>query len=185
MIELKNVSFHYDVLPIFSNYSLTLPDHGITAILGSSGSGKTTLLRLICRLLHPDEGQIIAPSPASVVFQESRLIPWLTIAENVRAPLPKKTDITSWLHLVELDGFENKYPNELSGGQLRRAALARALAFRAPLLALDEPFTGLDSPLSLRLMKIIKEQSKERPVLLVTHNETLSAFFDYTVLVGQ
>lgn len=186
MIELKNISFSYGSQFVFSNYSLTLPEHGVTAILGPSGSGKTTLLRLICGLLHPKSGRITAPSPSAIVFQDSRLIPWLTVAENIRAPLSSQSlDITAWLRLVELDGMENKYPRELSGGQARRVALARAMAFDAPILALDEPFSGLDAPLTLRLMKIIKEQSKERSVLLVTHNETLSDFFDNTVLIGQ
>ena len=124
--------------------SLALPEKGFCAITGRSGRGKTTLLYLIAGLYEPDRGSIQRNGETiSMVFQEDRLLPWETAAQN--AAIASTREIAAKL-LTELGlGAElDKYPRELSGGMKRRVSIARALAAKADVYIMDEPFKGLD-----------------------------------------
>ena len=148
-------------------------------ILGPSGCGKTTLLKLLGGLLKPNEGRIIfsagaaeedeekssdpknQPPKSAFIFQEARLLPWLTVLENVSLPLEKdfgredaRRRARHFLSLVFLEEKENSFPRELSGGQAQRVSMARAFAWPAPALFMDEPFQSLDIPLRLSLMDL-------------------------------
>ncbi len=172
MIQIASLSFSYGKKEIFHGLTLEIPEP-VACLMGPSGSGKTTLLRLIAGLLKPGEGRITGVSePVSFLFQEDRLLPWFSAEENVAAVLPKEKrgDAASWLRRVELpeESFASP-PGKLSGGQQRRVALARALAFgEKGLLILDEPFKGLDAALAERMIDLILKQ--ERPLLVSTHS---------------
>lgn len=171
MITISSLSFSYGKIPVFRDFSLEIP--GPAAVLmGPSGCGKTTLLRLVAGLLKPDAGEIRgAEGPVSFLFQEDRLLPWASAEENVEAVLPKERrgEAREWLRKVELpeEGFSS-LPGNLSGGQQRRVALARALAYGEGLLILDEPFRGLDAELTGRMIGLILESG--RPLLASTHS---------------
>lgn len=174
MITIDSLRFAYDGKQIFNGLSLTL---GYTAcITGPSGCGKTTLLRLIAGLLKPQSGTITGvPGRVSMVFQEDRLLPWCTALENVAAVLPpaEAVNAAEWLRLVELHDLKDSYPDSMSGGQKRRVALARALAYGGEfpagegLLILDEPFKGFDPELTSRMAALIL--SRNTPVIAVLH----------------
>ena len=144
------------------NVDLDIRRGDFVSFIGPSGCGKTTFLRCVADLERPTSGEItvngMAPEEArksrayGYVFQAAGLYPWRTIAGNVRLPLEimgfERTDqderVRRVLDLVELSGFENKYPWQLSGGMQQRAGIARALAFDADILLMDEPFGALD-----------------------------------------
>ena len=168
MIEIKNISFSYGEKAIFQNFSLTI-DSPVLCISGTSGIGKTTLLRIIAGLIKPSSGTVSGvPAPVSVMFQDNRLIPWLSALENIALVINDRNKAKEWLDMVELSDVSDSLPENMSGGQCRRAALARALAFDSKLLLLDEPFKGLDPELTERMAALILKQGK--PVITVTHS---------------
>jgi NitT/TauT family transport system ATP-binding protein len=179
IISVRGLSFGYTDKTLFDNLFADFGDGGTErplVILGPSGSGKTTLLKLLGGLLKPlagevsysgwidgqavdDTGSFEGPK-TSYMFQEPRLLPWLTVLENVSLPLLKIFDREEavkragrFLSLVSLEGMEAAYPARLSGGQAQRVSMARAFAWPAPALFMDEPFQSLDIPLRINLME--------------------------------
>ena len=160
----------------------------VVAVIGPSGCGKTTLVNIVGGLLDGFEGDVFVDgvdvrshrAAIGMVFQEESTFPWRTTVENVAFPLEvagvgKKERLERarhFLRLVGLDGFENRYPSELSGGMRQRTALARTLAFEPKVLLLDEPFAALDSQTRLlvgdKVMQI--QQKLKQTTLIITHN---------------
>lgn len=147
------------------------------ALLGRSGSGKSTLLRALAGLDHDVEGsgEIEVPERVSVVFQDSRLLPWQRVLDNVvlglTEPAARERGRES-LREVGLAGRDNAWPNQLSGGEQQRVALARSLVREPELLLADEPFGSLDALTRLRMHALLRRLcERHRPaVLLVTHD---------------
>ena len=148
-----------DRLTVFENINLNIQDGEMVCFLGPSGCGKSTLLRIIAGFEPPSGGDlqvngkpVRGPSADHIfVFQHSGLFPWMTVAENVGLGLrhmknsdQRKRQIREFVEMVELEGFEQHYPRQLSGGMQRRAELARALAVNPDIMIMDEPFSGLD-----------------------------------------
>lgn len=168
---LEHIDKSFGEKQVLSDFSLTLAEGEHAAILGPSGSGKSTLLRLIAGLEAPDSGSIRTEGGhIGYVFQEDRLLPWLTAEENLTAV----TDCTretarELLDAVELHGEYRTYPDILSGGMRQRVNIARALAFAPDLLLLDEPFKGLDEALRARVAALLLARHTGT-LLLVTHD---------------
>ena len=144
--------------------------------MGPSGCGKTTLLRIALSLQVPDSGTVQRKAGGlAAVFQEPRLLPWRTAAENVNLVLSDREETLpearAWLRRLELDDARELYPAELSGGMQQRVSIARALAASPMLLALDEPFKAMDSALRERVMGLTAERVKDTALLLATHSE--------------
>lgn len=180
-IKVKGLTKSY-VLPdrthiVLQGINLTMEDEGITVVVGKSGCGKTTLLRLLAGLELPDGGEILMPpGRPGMVFQEPRLMPWLTVRDNITFGLEKKEispERTKELtELVGLSGFEQAYPSQLSGGMQQRAAIARVLACDPPVILMDEPFAALDfftrQAMQQELLRIVEQSGKQ--VMFVTHS---------------
>jgi NitT/TauT family transport system ATP-binding protein len=162
--ELRNVSRSFASdgreLLVLRDINLTIPSGEVVAVLGSSGCGKSTLLRILTGLLEPTSGEVLChgrplrgfhPS-AAIVFQSFALYPWLTVTDNVRVGVFRKgltpdeevERVHHAIDLVGLEGFEDAYPKELSGGMKQRVGIARALVGGPELLCMDEPFSALD-----------------------------------------
>lgn len=175
MIELVNVSKKYANTPVYENFSLEIEEGKITCLLGASGCGKTTLLNMLAGLT-PYEGRIgNVPERISYIFQEERLVPNLTVRQNVALVLGKNSDgkkISEMLEKVELSGKEDAYPAELSGGQAQRVSIARAFAYPSGLILMDEPFSSLDTALKIRLIEVFCRlwQEEKRTAVFVTHD---------------
>ncbi len=163
------------------------------ALFGPSGTGKTTTLRIALGLDPDFQGLVRRPEArVGVVFQEPRLLPWLTVADNLRLVVSDGSpvsDISGLLRQVELPGMEQRRPRELSLGMARRVALARALAVDPQLLVLDEPFASLDPALAARLAGTVSRWARQRgaTVLLATHDvdQTLDIAGRVLVLDGR
>ena len=177
-MKLEAVSFAYGDKTVFWNFSLELPDDGITAISGASGCGKTTLLRLIAGLEMPQSGTISVPSRCAFLFQENRLLPRRTAAEQVRLVLPRGEDPLPWLKAVGLEAEANTTVEELSGGMQRRTALARCLAYARTqeLLLLDEPFAGVDPARASGIAAFLR--TLRLPVVYTAHNRDILTLAD-------
>ena len=164
-------------LTAIRDFSLDLKPESMTVLMGPSGCGKTTLLRIVAHLDDSFTGEVEIPRDARLgfMFQEPRLLPWRTVRQNidlVSAPGFTESDFD---HLVEAVGVADmlqRYPQELSLGLARRAALARAFSTQPDLLLLDEPFVSLDEKTADRLRRLLLDVWSERPTtaLLVTHN---------------
>lgn len=178
--ELCDVAFSFGGKRVFTKLNLTV-EGPVTVVEGPSGEGKTTLLRLLAGLLKPESGSITgAPVKPSVMFQENRLLPWFTARENVAAVTASPREADRWLELVELSEEAGTRPGELSGGQQRRVALARALAYPSDALLLDEPLKGLDEALIRRLIPKVK--ALERPIVVTSHSALETSLWGGTVL---
>ena len=169
-ICLENVSFSYGDTVVLQNATWCLPDKGVVCLWGPSGCGKTTLLRLLAGLEQPQHGTIEGASRVSMVFQEDRLLPWLTALQNVTVIGVEESVARDLLLSLGLTDEElQSLPKQLSGGQQRRVALARALAIDSDYLLLDEPFNGLDEDTWQNVVPLIAAYAEHKPVILVTH----------------
>ena len=170
-MELRNITVRYGEKTVLDNFSLTLKDNGAVCLFGPSGCGKTTLLRVICGLEVPESGAVPTKWKVVAVFQEDRLLPWLSVEHNLTVAAgvsPQEAEL--WLQRVGLEQEKKSLPEKLSGGMQRRVAMARALAAESDILLLDEPFTGLDSATKELLYPLIRKAAETKPVILVTHH---------------
>lgn len=203
MLELKNITKIYNsgagVQKALDNVSISFGVHEFVSILGASGSGKTTLLNLIGGLDGYDEGDMIVDGTSTksfadkdwdsyrngtigFVFQSYNLISHLSVLENVKLALSisgisnreSKKRAIEVLKNVGLEEHINKKPNQLSGGQMQRVAIARALVTDPKIILADEPTGALDSSTSAQIMDLIKEISKDKLVIMVTHNAEIA-----------
>ena len=193
-IRLENLSFGFPrrtggPLPVLDGIDLEIPGGGIVALIGPNGSGKSTLLRVIAGLLIPSGGRalldgapISGPDPrVGLVFQEPRLLPWRSAADNITYPLElagwpadrRAQRLATLVELVELDrAVATSRPAELSGGTSQRVAIARALALEPAVLLLDEPFSALDAltreRFDLELLRLWERAATT--IVIVTHS---------------
>jgi spermidine/putrescine ABC transporter ATP-binding subunit len=191
-LELINVSKLFGDVRAVDNVSLSIQHGEFLTLLGPSGSGKTTTLNMIAGFEIPSRGDIllenddittVAPNNRGIgmVFQNYALFPHMTVSDNIAFPLKmRKTpggkirqSIKEVLELVELPGFERRYPHQLSGGQQQRIALARALVFEPKILLMDEPLGALDKKLRDHMRLEIKhlQESLDITVIYVTHDQ--------------
>lgn len=178
ILDIENISFGYikDTL-LFDNFSLSLNEGEIKAIVGPSGVGKSTLFELILGHRKPKTGSIRSLS-LSQVFQDpySSFHPTYTIREQIN----EVTSMEGYKSLLEQMGLEDAHldalPHKLSGGQLQRCSILRALLMKPKLLLLDEPTSALDNLNQLDIMKLIVDNIEGMGVLLITHDGDLAAW---------
>jgi NitT/TauT family transport system ATP-binding protein len=195
IIEMRNVSKRF-LLPqgevtVLENISFQANEGEFITLVGPSGAGKSTLLRLLSGLMHSSSGEIFYQgkpqrgmnSKCSMVFQNFGLLPWLSVSQNVELGLEarikdqheRKEIVNRYISKVGLEGYEEAYPRELSGGMKQRVGLARALAVEPSLLLMDEPFSSLDVLTSINLRNELLDIWSDRDnvvntMIMVTHN---------------
>jgi NitT/TauT family transport system ATP-binding protein len=207
VVEAENLSLTFATAdgPVYAlaNVSLSVAEGDFVSFIGPSGCGKTTFLRIIADLEKPSGGRIavngLTPEEARIarhygyVFQAPALYPWRTVERNIALPLEimgvardeQRERIARNIALVNLKGFEKKFPWQLSGGMQQRASIARALSFDPKLLLMDEPFGALDEivrdSLNLQLLRLWRETGKT--VLFVTHSIPEAVFLSTRIIV--
>ncbi len=174
-VQVRDLVRRYDDRAVLDGVDLDIAPGEFVALLGKSGSGKSTLLRALAGL-DPDvagSGEVVVPTQVSVVFQDSRLLPWARVLENVVLGLSGAAARgQESLSEVGLAGREKAWPNELSGGEQQRVALARSLVREPELLLADEPFGALDALTRLKMHVLLRKlcAAHQPAVLLVTHD---------------
>jgi len=181
VIKFLKVSKSFNRLKVLSNLSFNIKGNEIVNILGPSGIGKTTILRLIADVLKPDLGKVDVMSPKiGYIFQEPRLLPWRTAIENMSLGLrakgigkrEAKDRAKMWIEKLNLSGFEDYFPAQLSGGMMQRVSIGRALVIEPEILLMDEPFSNLDIKLKEVLLTMMEKILRESQITVVhvTHD---------------
>ena len=202
-IEVKNLTKEFNDKKVLNNISFKVEDGETLGVVGFSGSGKSTLLKIICGLLYPNSGGIITSKNADIAmtFQYSALFDFLTVFENIAFPLTERKEfrnkytqkelkeiVAQKLKIVGLQGIENKYPSELSGGMQKRVGFARAIVTNPKIILYDEPTAGLDPVSSTLIENYIVELKKElnASCLVVTHQlSTIKRATDKTIMLYE
>jgi len=174
-VQVRGLVRRYDDRDVLGGLDLDIGPGEFVALLGKSGSGKSTLLRALAGLDYDVDGsgELVVPANVSVVFQDSRLLPWARVLDNVVLGLSDAGDRgRQSLEEVGLAGREQAWPNELSGGEQQRVALARSLVREPELLLADEPFGALDALTRLKMHVLLRKlcAAHQPAVLLVTHD---------------
>ena len=190
MLKVSDLAVGYGATPVLEGINLDIATGEFTSLIGPSGSGKTSILRVVTKLLEPLRGAIeldVAVHDVGFLFQDDALLPWRTVRQNValglrirNVPLETANDKADhWLTVLGLDGYGDRYPGQLSGGQRKRVAIAQVLALEPRLLLMDEPFASLDAIVRTRITQELLQwvERKHLTVLLVTHDleEAISA----------
>lgn len=200
-LSFNNIAKNFADLQVVEHFSSEMQTGELVALVGPSGCGKSTLLHIAAGLEKPSAGSILAdgkpvtgPHPERMLmFQENALYPWLTLVQNVAMALElqkaskaeARKQAVAWLAKVKLQGFEEYYPHQVSGGMRQRCALARAFVSQPKVLLLDEPFGALDALTRMTLQDALRDLIREvRPtVLLVTHDVDEALFLADRILV--
>ncbi len=206
-VDVRNVSLTFETadgkVDALSNVSLQIADGEFVSFIGPSGCGKTTMLRVIADLQQPTAGTLLVNGMSAeqarlerrygYVFQAPALFPWRTIEKNLKLPLEimgfsdseQKLRAARYLALVNLTGFERKFPWQLSGGMQQRVSIARALSFDPALLLMDEPFGALDEIVRDHLNEQLLQlwDKTEKTVLFVTHSIPEAVFLSTKIVV--
>ncbi len=195
LLELKDISQLFPLknkeVVVLDRINLTINEGEFVALVGPSGCGKSTLLRIIAGLVKPSKGMVLFRNKkisginrnVSIVFQTFGLLPWLDVTENITLGLEARSvslkerlrKAFKYIDLVGLEGFEEAYPRELSGGMKQRVGIARALVMEPELLLMDEPFSALDAFTAQNLREEILRlwgsgRLSLKSIIMVTHN---------------
>lgn len=204
-ITFKNIKKNFrradgEIVHALNGVDMTINPGDFVSLIGPSGCGKSTLLRLLAGLERPTEGTIyldgkLVTKPSydrGLVFQDPTLFPWLNIYDNIAFGLKarrifreRKDSVSEFVKLVGLDGFENSYPHQLSGGMCQRAALARALIGHPKVLLLDEPFGALDAFTRMNMQdELLRIKSeKSMTMVMVTHDVDEAVYLSNKIIV--
>ncbi|MBA1334665.1 MAG: Hydroxymethylpyrimidine ABC transporter, ATPase component [Firmicutes bacterium] len=200
-IEVFEVSSSFEDLPVLDRVSLSAAENRLVSIIGPSGCGKSTLFNIISGLVKPDGGTIYIDGEdytgklgrVSYMHQKDLLLPWRTIIDNVCIPLviqgksirDARQKAAPYFSVFGLDGFQDKYPSQLSGGMRQRAALLRAYMFKSDIMLLDEPFGGLDAITKRKmqewLMGVIR--AIRSTILFITHDIDEAIFLSDSIYI--
>ncbi len=202
VVDAQDISLTFETadgrVDALSDVSLQIAEGEFVSFIGPSGCGKTTMLRVIADLQKPSSGTLLAENARlarsyGYVFQAPALFPWRTIEKNLKLPLEimgfsekdQQQRVERYLSLVNLTGFERKFPWQLSGGMQQRVSIARALSFHPALLLMDEPFGALDEIVRDHLNEQLLQlwNSTEKTVLFVTHSIPEAVFLSTKIVV--
>lgn len=186
-ISVTNLSISYDSISVLSCLNFSIKVGKVVAIVGESGTGKTSILNAIANFI-PFQGDILVTGKIGYIFQNYGVFPWMTVQDNIAFGAKRKNSsnyVLEILRKVGLEPLRNKYPNQLSGGQVQRVAIARTLAMNPDIILADEPYGSLDYHTRNRMQEWLLEilRSTSKTVIIVTHNVPEAIYLSDRVLV--
>ena len=191
-LALEHVSHGYGSIKVLDKLDMEVNSGEFVVLVGPSGCGKSTLLNLLSGYIKPLFGTVSVEGSIRTVYQQDGLFPWLTVTENINMGFrhitnkqQQQNEVNELIELIHLEGFEQHYPHQLSGGMRQRVELARVLAGDFDILLMDEPFSALDYQTRLRMRKelILLLEKRPRTVVFVTHDIEEAAQLADRVLV--
>ncbi len=198
VVQIDHLNKNFKDVQALEDISLSVEEGEFLSVIGVSGCGKSTLIRIIGGLETASSGTVLVNGQAvhkptkkiGFVFQDHRLLPWLTVTENIRLALGKdeknqKETVEKYLTLVGLEKFADAYPKQLSGGMAQRVAIARALANHPDILLLDEPFGALDAMTRINMQQELQKIWRDQRItmILITHDIDEAVFLGQKVVV--
>lgn len=189
-IKVENLSVTYGNFCVLEDVNLEVCSGEFVSLVGASGSGKTTLINALAGFIQANS-DIHIPGKIGVVFQDYSVFPWMTVSQNIAFGLHNRQEshkseiVTQHLKLIQLEDRADKYPAELSGGQIQRVAIARALAPDPDVILMDEPFGALDRDTRERMQKWLLDIWNEdhKTIIFITHDIEEAIFLSDRVLV--
>lgn len=179
-IEIKNVSKRFGEKLILKDINIKVEEKQLVAILGPSGSGKSTIFNILTNLIKADSGEVTVNGEIAYMYQKDMLVPWKKIIDNIGLPcifkgkskLEARKEVKKYLNTFGLEGYENKYPMQLSGGMKQRANFLKTYLTSSDILLLDEPFGALDSITRRNMQKWLLDLriSMGSTILFITHD---------------
>jgi phospholipid/cholesterol/gamma-HCH transport system ATP-binding protein len=195
VIALAGVKKAFGARPLLDGVELTLARGETFGLIGPAGAGKSVLAKILCRLIAPDAGEVrVDASPIGMLFQNNALFDFMTVGDNVAFPLVRqaalggdeiRARVAERLRAVGLAGSEDKYPNELSGGMRKRAALARAVIARPPVCIFDEPTAGLDPVTTSKIYDLLRAERDSSGATVVVISSDVDALRSFAPRVGM
>ena len=195
MIALDGVSKSFGARRLLDHVDLAIERGETFGLIGPAGAGKSVLAKIVCRLVAPDAGEVRVDSAAiGMLFQNNALFDFMTVGDNVAFPLVRqgqlsgeeiRARVAERLRAVGLAGSEDKYPNELSGGMKKRAALARAVIARPPLCIFDEPTAGLDPVTTSKIYDLLRAERDAAGATVVVISSDVEALRAFAPRVGM
>ena len=195
MIALAGVAKSFGARRVLGSIDLALAAGETFGLIGPAGAGKSVLAKILCRLIAPDAGEVrVDASPIGMLFQNNALFDFMTVGDNVAFPLVRqavlggdeiRARVAERLRAVGLAGSEDKYPNELSGGMKKRAALARAVIARPPICIFDEPTAGLDPVTTSKIYDLLRAERDSSGATVVVISSDVEALQKFAPRVGM
>ncbi|HEX6835132.1 MAG TPA: ATP-binding cassette domain-containing protein [Polyangia bacterium] len=195
MIALDGVSKSFGARRLLDGIDLSIARGETFGLIGPAGAGKSVLAKIVCRLVAPDAGEVRVDSAAiGMLFQNNALFDFMTVGDNVAFPLVRqgalagdeiRARVAERLRAVGLAGSEDKYPNELSGGMKKRAALARAVIARPPICIFDEPTAGLDPVTTSKIYDLLRAERDTAGSTVVVISSDVEALCAFAPRVGM
>jgi phospholipid/cholesterol/gamma-HCH transport system ATP-binding protein len=195
MIAMAGVAKAFGARRVLGSIDLSLAAGETFGLIGPAGAGKSVLAKILCRLIAPDAGSVrVDASPVGMLFQNNALFDFMTVGDNVAFPLVRQAElggdeirarVAERLRAVGLAGSEEKYPNELSGGMKKRAALARAVIARPPVCIFDEPTAGLDPVTTSKIYDLLRAERDASGATVVVISSDVDALQKFAPRVGM
>jgi phospholipid/cholesterol/gamma-HCH transport system ATP-binding protein len=195
MIALSAVTKSFGARPLLAGVDLAIGRGETFGLIGTAGSGKSVLAKILCRLIAPDTGTVrVDAAPVGMLFQNNALFDFMTVGDNVAFPLVRQATLSGddirarvaeRLRAVGLAGSEAKFPNELSGGMKKRAALARAVIARPPVCIFDEPTAGLDPVTTSKIYDLLRAERDATGATVVVISSDVDALLKFAPRVGM
>lgn len=181
-MTLENICKKFNQSVVLDKFNISF-DKGVNCLFGPSGCGKTTLINIIADIIKADKGIVKNNfKNISVVFQDDRLLPWLTVKENISIVSDNET-AEHYLNIMGLYTYKDNMPEHLSGGMRQRVNIARGLSFSYECLLMDEPFKGLELELKMNIIKFIKKELDSRQCIFITHDIDEAVYFSDRIFI--
>ena len=192
-IQLTKVKKYFDNIEILKNITFNVKEGELISIVGPSGSGKSTIFNIITKIITEDDGEIVVNGDVSYMYQKDMMVPWKKVIDNIGIPLVFKgysrkkarEEVAEYLDTFGLDGFQYKYPAQLSGGMKQRANFLKTFLTSKDIMLLDEPFAALDSITRRKMQKWLLDLTREMKttILFITHDIEEAIFLSDRIYV--